>query len=346
MSAAFSGRSQAATAIALGVLAVALLAAAAPSEGRGTLRCTYVEAGDPGPAGNVLKVSDRTNGVTHLYRDGDAVVVFSNFDNEPTECAGAQATVFNLDRIEFTAGGSAPFINNLGDGPLAPGATPEKSGPEIEITIVEGRLGSVLNVLGESAAAGQIGPQGVAVNLNVQADGNARDVDVALATGDPRQVALKLEGTRGPDSLSVIGEPEFTGPFPGDDISLAGNRGDDILIGGPHRDGLSGGVGNDTLRGGRGRDRLTVGPGRDLARAGRGRDLIINVSDVGGLPEDTGPDRVDAGPGDDQVDVEQLLGGDRVDCGPGSHDSAFVDRGDRAAGCEQVSSARSKLDLP
>jgi Ca2+-binding RTX toxin-like protein len=319
--------------------AMALLFVATPGQGRGTLTCDYVEAGPPGPAGNVLQIDDKSNGVTHVYRDGDAIVVFSNFDREPTTCAGTQATVFNVDRIDLTTD-SAPFINYLGDSALAPGASPEPSGPEIEIAVHESGRERVLNVGGKGGAVGQLGPGRVGVNLNPQADGSARDVDVVLPTAGATEVGVRLVGSSSSDRLTVLGGPEFTGPALLDGILLAGGPGDDTLIGGPGRDRLNGGVGNDTMRAGRGDDRLTIGPGRDRVDAGRGRDEIFNVSDVGGLPEDTGPDRIDAGPGDDQVDAEQLLGGDRVDCGTGRHDSAFVDTDDRATGCERTSTAR------
>ncbi len=341
MSVGSSGRSLAAVAIALGAFVMALLVAVAPSQGRGTLSCEYVETGAPGPSGNVLRITDRTDGVTHVFREGDAIIVFSNFEREPTSCTGAPATVFNVDRIELTTN-SAPFINYHGDGPLAPGASAEASGPEIEISIQEDGPERVLNVSATAGVAGQLGPRRVGVNLNPEADGNARDVDVVLPTVKLSEITkLRLVGMRDSRAFSALGGPEFTGPYPVDGLLLAGGPGDNTLIGGPHRDILIGGTGNDALRGGEGEDHLTVGPGRDLAKAGKGRDTIFNVSDVGGVPADTAPDKIDAGPGDDQVDVEQLLRGDRVDCGPGRHDSAFVDAGDRASGCEQISSARS-----
>jgi Ca2+-binding RTX toxin-like protein len=322
------------------LVAIGLLFAATPGQGRAAISCEYVEAGPPGPAGNVLQIDDRSNGVTHVYREDDAIVVFSNFDREPTECGGVQATVLNVDRIDLTTN-SAPFINYHGDGALAPGASPEQSGPEIEIAVREPGRERVLNLGSRGGVAGQLGSGGLGVNFNPQADGNARDVDVTFPTAGAGEVVLKLVGTPSSERFSVLGGPEFKGPTHLDSTLMAGGPGDDTLIGGPYRDRLSGGEGDDVLRGGRGRDNLTIGPGRDLADAGKGPDDIFNVSDVGGTPEDLAPDRVKAGPGNDRIDVEQLLGGDRVDCGPGRHDSAFIDTHDRATGCERTSTARA-----
>lgn len=197
----------------------------------------------------------------------------------------------------------------------------------------------MLNVAGtqatEAIVAGQLGRRRVGVNLNSQADGAAQDADLVLETADPAQAEMRLNGRGGSDTLSALGGPGFTGPFPAERLGLFGGPGDDRLIGGPHDDRLLGGTENDTLLGGQGDDHLTVGPGSDLAKAGKGRDVIENRSDVGGIPEDTAPDKVYAGPGNDQIDVEQTLPGDLVRCASGC-DRAIVDVGDRPKGCERV----------
>jgi hemolysin type calcium-binding protein len=336
-------RSGAVAMIAFGGLLGALLFAA-PGRGSTAITCEYVEAGVPGPLGNVLRIDDRSQSVTHIFNRGGAIVVFNNEDSDEATCTGGLPTVLTVDRIEYTSATGVPFVNYLGSGPLAPGATPEASGSEIEVSIHEDYRPQVLNVGGspasETAVAGQLGPRKLGVNLNAQDDGAAQDADVVLAPVDPTQAVVRVVGRGGADTLTALGGPGFTGSLIVDRLLLAGADGDDTLVGGPHDDGLNGGDGNDTLLGGAGRDRLTVGPGADLAKAGTGRDRIENRSDVGGIPPDTGPDRVFAGDGDDQVDVEQLLRGDRVKCGSGRHDSAIVDRGDRARGCERVETFR------
>ncbi len=329
--------------VALAVAAAALVVASpvvGEAEGE-PVSCAYVEAGAPGPGGNVLRIEDGSRSVTHIYREDDAIVVYNNAHQDPIVCSGEAPTVFNLDRIEFTAtGSSAPFINYLGSQALAPGATPEAAGSEIEIAIHEDYSPKVLNVGGTAASdtivAGLLGPHRVGVNLNAQADGSAPDADVILDAPDPAKVAIRATGKSGDDAISALGGPGFSGSLDAEGIGFAGGPGNDRLVGGPQKDRLNGNVGDDVLLGGRGRDYLTIGPGRDLARAGAGPDSIYNQSDVGGIPPDLAPDRVFAGAGNDRIDVSQPLRGDRVDCGPGPRDFVFTDPGDRTTACEQV----------
>jgi hypothetical protein len=343
MSAGLWGRSGIATTIAFAALLAALLLAG-PGRGAMSVVCEYVEAGAPGASGNVLRIEDRSRSVTHIFnRDGE-IVVFNNEDRDPTTCTGGSPTVLNVDSIEYTTATGVPFVNYLGNGALAPGATPETSGSEIEVTVRESYRSRVLNVGGspasDTAVAGQLGPRSAGINLNSQADGAAQDADVVLAPVDPTRAVVRVIGRNGDDALTALGGSGFTGPLIADRLLLAGAPGDDTLIGGPHDDNLNGGDGDDRLIGGRGGDSLTIGPGADLAKAGTGNDRVENRSDVGGIPADTEPDRVFAGAGNDWVVVEQLLGGDRVRCGSGHRDSATVDRDDRARGCERVETSR------
>jgi Ca2+-binding RTX toxin-like protein len=343
MQAGRSGRPGTAIAVATAALACTL-AFAAPSLGKDSgVACSYDEVGAPGPPDNVLRVEDRSESVTHIYREGDAIVVFNNADRDPAVCVGGTPTVFNVDRIEYSASTGVPFFDYIGKGPLAPGATPETSGSEIEISVEEDYHPEVLNV-GASAASdtvhvGQLGPHQVGLNLNSQADGAGQDADTVIHVVKPSEVFVRVVGKGGDDTLSALGGPEFTGPFPADRLSLSGGPGDDTMIGGPHRDLLRGDLGNDVMLGGRDDDLIKVGPGRDLARAGKGNDRIENESDVGGIAPDTSPDRVYAGAGNDQVDVAQIsspLPGDFVNCGAGRHDAVGLDPGDRTKNCEKV----------
>jgi hypothetical protein len=324
-------------AIAIGALAGAL-AWAAPGIGSEPISCSYVEAGAPGPAGNLLRIDDETDSVTDVYREGDAIKVFSNSADE-VPCSGGEPTVLNVDRIELSTR-SAPFIGYLGNGTLAPGASPETNGAEIEIHVHESYSPEVLNVAGsaeaEAIVAGALGRHQIGVNLNAQEDGSAQDADITLDTVKPAEAVVRLTGRGGGDTISALGRAGFTGVFPADHIALSGGPGDDTLLGGPHDDRLGGLTGNDVLLGGRGRDRLTVGPGHDLARAGKGPDEVFNSSGAGGLPDDRGPDRVFGGAGNDHIEVGQGLGGDRVSCGGGGGDRAGIDPGDHAADCETV----------
>jgi Ca2+-binding RTX toxin-like protein len=337
-------RWRAASAIGVAVLAAILaLSAQSPASGPAKLSCAYVEAGAPGPAGNVLRIDDQSNDVTHVYREGDEIVVFNNADSDPTTCAGGTPTVFDVDRIEYSTTNGTPYFNYIGGGALAPGATPEASGSEIEVSLREAYTPGILNVGGsaasESIVAGRTGARGVGINLNAQADGANQDADYVLEATDPNQAYVRITGKAGNDHIADIGGPGFTGPLATDHVNLAGGGGNDTLIGGPHSERLRGDEGNDVFLAGAGDDRLTIGAGHDLVKAGEGADRIENIGDVGGAPLDTGTDRIFAGPGNDDVEsvqIPQQLAGDLVNCGPGRRDSAGIDPGDRTRACEKV----------
>jgi RTX calcium-binding nonapeptide repeat (4 copies) len=320
------------------VLALGLLAAV-PAQAA-NVTCAVQSQGPAGPEGDLLRIVDRSQSVTHIYRSEDEIVVFNNADREPAVCAGAVPTVFNVDRIVYSTASGAPFINYLGDGPLGPGATPEPGADEVEVKINEAYRKKALNVSGtnggERIELGQLGRHRVGVNLNAQADGAGQDADVSLGVSRGDELVVKVKAREGDDTLSALGGGAFTGVLRSiKRLSMNGGPGDDVLRGGPLRDLLSGDAGNDRMFGGRGRDQISVGPGSDLAKGGKGPDLIVNHSSVGGIPDDLAPDRVFGGPGDDRIDVAQQLAGDRVDCGRG-RDDVFRDRGDSIRGCEDV----------
>lgn len=75
-------------------------------------------------------------------------------------------------------------------------------------------------------------------------------------------------------------------------LTMRGDGGDDVLVGGSGADKLIGGSGNDRLYGGRGDDRLYGGPGDDVLLGGPGNDVLS------GGP---GMDTLNGGPGSDQV---------------------------------------------
>jgi Ca2+-binding RTX toxin-like protein len=332
----FPARTRIGFAFAAVVLALGSLAAAPALAANVT--CAVESRGPVGPGGDVLSVVDTSRSVTHIFREGDAIVVFNNADSDPAVCAGGAPTVFNIDQIAYSSATGVPFVNYLGDGPLGPGATAEPGEDEIEVTIEEDYDTKVLNVAGtaqgERIEVGQLGRRRIGVNLDAQADGSAQDADVTLGVNPGDELVVKIAARGGGDTLSALGGGAFTDALSSAErLSMSGGPGDDVLGGGPFRDLLRGDTGNDEVSGGRGRDQLTVGPGRDLANGGKGPDLIVNQSSVGGIPDDHAPDRVFGGPGDDRIDVAQELAGDRVDCGSG-RDDAFRDRGDSIRHCE------------
>lgn len=324
--------------LALATLTASLLFVSA-AWGEAPVTCSLVAAGPAGPAGDILKVTDRAASVTHIYREGEEIVVFNNLDSERTTCAGGTPTVFDVDRIEYATATGTPFLGYLGDGPLAPGASPEVGAAEIEVSIAESYEPKVLNVAGTAAPErieiGQLGLGTVGVNLDAQADGSAQDADVTLAVPQAGRVTVRAVAKGGDDTVSALGGPAFTGPVAAERVAISGGPGDDRLLGGPGRDFLRGDDGNDLLLGGRGRDNLAVGPGRDIAKGGKGPDQIENHSSVGGIADDLLPDRVFGGSGGDSIDVAQGLSGDLVDCGSG-RDRLAIDPGDRTTACEDV----------
>jgi Ca2+-binding RTX toxin-like protein len=326
-------------AIAAAVVLVTLSAAVAISLGAtAKISCAYVEAGAPGPAGNVLRVADESGSATHVYRKGDEIVVSSNAETEPTICSGGTPTVFNIDQIDYATTNSAPFFDYIGGKPLAPGATPEPNGSEIEVFVEEEYKPPVLNVGGtggdDSIAVGQLGPHEIGVNTNGQADASEPDADFILTAANPTEVLVRVAGKGGNDTITGMGGPGFVGPAPADHLALSGGIGNDTLIGSPHDDRLRGDTGNDIVVGGKGHDLIRIGPGRDLAKGGPGPDRIEDFEE----DAEAAPDTVFGGAGNDTIDVAQHppLDGDRVDCGPGHRDVARGNRRDHLRGCEKV----------
>ena len=86
------------------------------------------------------------------------------------------------------------------------------------------------------------------------------------------QVDLRAGTVSGQGSDRVAGVEDVRGSEHPD--RLAGNRGTNVLFGGPDRDRLAGRAGDDTLVGQDGADTITGGPGTDSCRGGRGRDTL------------------------------------------------------------------------
>lgn len=87
-----------------------------------------------------------------------------------------------------------------------------------------------------------------------------------------------------------------------------GQGGNDLLIGGDHRDALGGGSGDDTIIGGAGRDTLTGAAGADRLAGGTGDDVFRFASDSGSVG-----DRIVASAGAVAFAGAGIAGGDRID---------------------------------
>jgi Ca2+-binding RTX toxin-like protein len=100
-----------------------------------------------------------------------------------------------------------------------------------------------------------------------------------------------IRGTDGRDVIVGLGGNDKIIGLSGKD-SICGGPGKDSIIGGSGSDKLLGATGNDKLVGGPGADKLIGGPGTDKLKGGLGQDRLI------GGP---GKDRLIGGPGQDRL---------------------------------------------
>ena len=234
-----------------------------------------------------------------LERRGDSLVFKAAYDS-PLTCAGGTPTVFNTDRIDLVPGGPGVAVIlylDLSKGPLAPGASPETSKPEIELesTIPDISVSVTPTDKSDNYVFGALA-DGAGANLNAKEATD--DVDIALpGVKPPRRYndfifeIATFSGQKsngGADVYSAAGGAAFTGPFPYN-VLFVGGSGKDRLTGGPANDTIYGGEGRDVLAGGKGndrinslgaqRDRVDCGPGTDLAEA-TDRDIVENCERI------------------------------------------------------------------
>lgn len=285
--------------------------------------CAYVQRGPPGPRGNYVDVRQLADYSVRVSRSGREIVFSSG--GRRLNCAGPRPTVDNVDRLFLHSRGFRLLDLALHTGALGPGASERGRDAEIEIfvrTIDGPRPGHVRIRSGRAANVVTIGRAGgfEQINLNVRRE-RGRDSDVFIEKPGGRVIA-RLGGRadvfdgRGPGWLRpstmqarIYGEAGSDRVFapPRGGSQLSGADGDDLLVAGPR---------GDFLLGGEGRDDLIGGPAADLLVSGAGVDFV------------------DAGPGDDSVnDYDDRV--DRIDCGPGD-DTAVVGGRDRLRRCEHV----------
>jgi hypothetical protein len=290
----------AATILAVGSVADCAIAKERPFPPAGTVTCSYVESGAPGPADNYLLATVQHFEAALFRRVGDRIAV-SGLDFRKELSCGTQPTVSNIDRIEVQATADSLGAIATVDALLG-GATPEPDGTgEIELSLIQPRG---IPVVWGTAGAEQI-------TAGTTADGGSGiNIDAAEASPDVDVVdsghGVVISGFDGPDLLSAAGGPGFVGPVAG-------------------FGGLNGGGGDDQLLGGLGKDDVEAGKGNDLVLAGTGADYVV---------DGPGRDRVDGGPGADAL-YSQHSDKDHLRCG-GGHDRVAISRADRIHRCESV----------
>jgi hypothetical protein len=275
-------------------------------------RCEYVEAGPPGPRGNRLVVY-RKNGLYSLQRQGKTIRIV--FQGDPDmRCRGSRATIYNVDRIVLKAEHGAVTVDE-GPGSFVPGASPERSGPEIEIFVDVRRLEWKGSDGRDRAGARTLSGGRVGLQRDAAADGSAPDYDLVLPR--PPNV-LKLAGGHGADRLSTRGLTNMGDPGLQRVIRLFGEQGNDALLGGPRDEGrLEDGAGDDLIATGGGSDEVALDLGHDTVYGGGGNDnLYYAVYGRGNRLRPDLSDRLYGGPGKDLLSDENRHR-DLLDCGPG-----------------------------
>ena len=116
-------------------------------------------------------------------------------------------------------------------------------------------------------------------------------------------VADTFVGGAGNNTISGTNGDDFIRGLGGND-TLSGRLGDDRIYGGDGADTVVGQPGDDILNGGSANDKITTNDGRDQAYGASGNDTITAVND-------TQPDFVNCGPGND--DVAKIQANDYVD---------------------------------
>jgi Ca2+-binding RTX toxin-like protein len=167
---------------------------------------------------------------------------------------------------------------------------------------------------------------------------NANDVmDQSIRFGDGplfnRVILQYVSAANVPIAVAEVVDDISVNPL----CTIAGNAGDNVLIGTPGNDVICGDSGDDRISGGGGNDLIYPGLGNDSSNGGGGNDTILDslgndVIDGGAGSDDVrgarGNDDVRGGTGADQViggpGQDRLNGGanhDRCDGGP-DHDTA------------------------
>jgi Ca2+-binding RTX toxin-like protein len=206
------------------------------------------------------------------------------------------------------------------EGPLAPGASPEAAGAEIEVELRFGKSDEHpphVQVLGtpwnDSMTAAPVSGQRFGVNLNAQADRADADADADLIlAAPPASIELKLHGEGGADRLDARGAD--AGSRPVRSLLLSGEAGSDLVFGTNRPDHFDGGAGADRIFGRGGRDFGYAGFGRDRVFGGSGDDWIYGSHTAERLGAES--NFYSGGAGSDRISAWRG-GRDTIRCGSG-----------------------------
>lgn len=328
------------------------------AEASGPSWCAYREAGPAGPRGNLMKIRIAARaGIEAVFleqwgerlrvfatdfgpgEDDPKAFEFSREDAWAIPCSGTTPTVRNLDRIDLRSSRSIPWIkidaSRAGRHLMfAPGATPERSGSEIEIRLMT--PADTLRPRGSLAVTGTdrddhitVGSRKgrVVVNFNHGREGRFPDADI---TPGPAPAAVGIYTRGGNDIVNGLGAGAGTsGLDPSTWLDMDGGAGRDRLTGHDGRNTIMGGPGSDVVRGGLGGDLmvwssygLSGGPGRDRVYGGPGNDDFGGINISG---SDRDGDRVYGGTGFDSFWGYRNGDADVIDCGPGGEGETQFD---------------------
>ncbi len=240
---------------------------------------------------------------------------FFNANSQIEEFSLADGLTANLDRLYFSAAGSASADFVVGDtsaNSLTLGDGDDVgSGGGGDDTLYGGAGDDVL----EGGAGADLLDGGDGVD-EIRYLGSASGVTVNLlsgagsggeAAGDSFVSIENVRGSNYADSITGDGGDNRLFGYDGDDM-LSGGGGDDVLQGGNGADAINGGAGDDEIDGGAGADQLSGEDGVDHILGGDGADSLFGGAGNDLLVGEAGNDVLDGGADDDQ-----LAGGDGAD---------------------------------
>lgn len=240
-----------------------------------------------GSNGDVIKIEDRTRGVSLAFDDGSRLQSLELTALARSQANNNQGSVeadyllgkatadsfFGLDGNDTISGGGGDDLIDGGEGAgllsggdgndtIIGGSSDDTVTGGAGNDLIDGKGGTGSSVQSLAGGAGNDTIQGGSGNDAIDGE----DGDDQLVGGQGRDT---LRGGAGHDHLS--GGPFLYGDAGND--TLLGSMGADLLDGGDDNDSLIAGQGDDTLQGGRGQDILRGGAGNDLLDGQLGDDV-------------------------------------------------------------------------